>query len=165
MKMFMGSEDFNPDNFNVEVMKFLVNKSKDLYTCNRPPGPTGALILPYKSKDLVIVAGASAPPGSFTCKEIGCEMVDGHCVRTTHAEVIAIALAASRGISTSNAIMFSVLKPCYNCSKVIVEAGIAKIYYAGSAYDEERTRNVLDNGLVRCEYIDVGLEYGNVHNS
>jgi dCMP deaminase len=147
--------------FDVEIMKFLISKAKELYTCNRPPGPAGALIIPRDIKFPHILASATSPPGSRTCFEIGCEIENGHCVRTNHAEMIAIAIAASVGIPTYGATMYSILKPCYQCSKLIAEAGIFQVYFAGKAYDEQRTKDVLSFGSVKITKLEgIGLSYG-----
>lgn len=141
------------------VLKSLTTLSIPEYTCNRPPGAAGAYVVGGDKKGSMF--GYVLPPdGSPTCKEVGCEIENGHCVRTIHAEQRAIALSAFYGIMLAGGTMYSVLKPCYQCSKIIIAAGIKHIYYAGAAYDEERTRKILDNAGVTCEYIDVGLEYG-----
>lgn len=161
-----------------DTMKSVVDSTRDLYSCNRPPGAAGALILGRDGGR--VIAGVFPPEGSLTCKEVGCEIeytvlpneildknageVDAlheHCVRTIHAEQAVIAACARYGIHTDEAIMFSILKPCYQCSKLIIAAGIKKIYYAGKAYDEERTRKILENAGVECIHVDIDLEYGN----
>ena len=150
--------------FDMEIMKFLISKAKELYTCKRPPGPAGALIVPRllsRHFEPYILASATAPPGSRTCFEIGCEIENGHCVRTNHAEMIAIAITASLGIPIYGATMYSILKPCYQCSKMIAEAGIFRVYFAGKAYDEQRTKDVLSFGSVEITKLEgTGLDYG-----
>ena len=63
-------------------------------------------------------------------------MVDNHCIRTTHAEVNAVAHAAKLGISLSGGVAYCTYKPCFACLKTLVAAGVtAMIYdidYAGS---------------------------------
>lgn len=139
-------------------LKHLVEVVTPLYSCNRPPGAAGALIV---LRDKVIYGWVAPPPFSQSCKIVGCEMFDGHCVRNIHAEVQAIIRAARRGMSTEQATIYSILKPCYNCTKAIIHAGIKKVSYAGSAYDEQRTNDILRNASVECYHLDVGLEYGN----
>ena len=56
-------------------------------------------------------------------------MVDGHCVRTTHAEANAIVQAAKNGVSINGSEIFVTASPCYNCFKLIANSGINKIYY------------------------------------
>lgn len=142
------------------LMLDLIEKSKAYYTCTRPPGAAGALIIPADRSGLVY--GFVTPPvGSPTCKEVGCEIEHNHCVRTIHAEVNAIMrCAAQEGFATQDAVMFSVLKPCYNCTKLIVQCGIREIYFAGAAYNEIRTEFILKSANAHAYYIDAGLEYG-----
>lgn len=139
-------------------MKHLVQVITPLYSCNRPPGAAGALIL---LRDKVIYGWVGPTAFSPSCKSIGCEIEDGHCVRNIHAEVQSIIRAARYGMSTEQATIFSILKPCYNCSKAIIHAGISKIFYAGAAYDESRTNNILKVAGVEYYHLNVGLEYGN----
>ena len=57
-------------------------------------------------------------------------MVDGHCVRTIHAETNAIIQAALHGVSTRGATCYVTHLPCINCTKALINAGIARIVYA-----------------------------------
>jgi len=54
-------------------------------------------------------------------------MVDGHCVRTIHAELNAITQCALDGVSTKGATLYCTASPCYDCSKVIVRAQIRRV--------------------------------------
>ena len=56
-------------------------------------------------------------------------MVDGHCVRTTHAEANAIVQAAKNGIQINQSEIYVTASPCYDCFKLIANAGIKIIYY------------------------------------
>lgn len=60
---------------------------------------------------------------------LGCAMVGGHCVRTVHAEVAAVADAARRGLRTDGATMYSTLCPCWMCFKAAVSAGVRRVVY------------------------------------
>jgi len=145
-------------NIAVCYLKHLVEVTTPLYSCNRPPGAAGALIV---LRDRVIYGWVAPPPSSPSCLNDGCEIENGHCVRNIHAEVQAIIRSARRGMSTEQATMYSILKPCYNCTKAIIHAGIKRVLYAGIAYDEERTNKILRDAGVPYHYIDIGLEYGN----
>jgi dCMP deaminase len=147
-------------NIDACYLKHLVEAITPLYSCNRPPGAAGALI---KLRDRIVYGWVGPTNHSPSCNTVGCEIDDGHCVRNIHAEVQAIARAARRGMSTEHATIYSILKPCYDCTKVIIHAGIVEIFYAGVAYDEERTNEILRSaGIMNgVNYIDIGLEYGN----
>lgn len=138
-------------------MKYTIQKLEPYYFCKRPPGAAGALIITAQH----IIYGYVGPPsGSPNCLEAGCDMVDGHCIRTIHAERRAIHNAARYGLRVMNATIYSILKPCFECSKAIIASGISRVVYAGAAYDEERTRAILENAGVSCVHIGVDLSYG-----
>ena len=46
-----------------------------------------------------------------------------------HGEQNAILYACKRGIKTNNADLYTVYAPCIHCAKVIVTAGIKRVYY------------------------------------
>ena len=71
------------------------------------------------------------------CDEAGHEMVDDHCIRTTHAEANAIVQAAKNGIEINKSDIYVTASPCYNCFKLIANAGIKTIYY-GEFYRQDR---------------------------
>lgn len=69
-------------------------------------------------------------PGDPHCDEIGCEMVDGHCVRTVHAEANAICFAARHGISIAGATLYVTGwfgGACHRCTKLAFAAGVKEI--------------------------------------
>src|SRR5690348_17307641 len=47
-----------------------------------------------------------SPPKEPHCDDVGCQMEDGHCIRTTHAEANAIAFAARYGIKLEGATLY-----------------------------------------------------------
>jgi dCMP deaminase len=73
------------------------------------------------------------------CEDVGCVMEDGHCITTVHAEANAILQAAKNGVSVDGAEIYTTASPCWNCFKLIVNAGIRRIAY-GEFYREERSR-------------------------
>jgi len=70
-----------------------------------------------------------SPAGQPHCEEIGHLLVDGHCVRTIHAETNAIIQAALHGVSTRGCTCYVTHFPCINCAKVLVNAGIIRLVY------------------------------------
>jgi dCMP deaminase len=70
-----------------------------------------------------------SPAGQEHCDEVGHLMVDEHCVRTIHAETNAIIQAALHGVSTRGATCYVTHFPCINCTKALINAGIARIVY------------------------------------
>ena len=94
-------------------------------TCDRKH--VGAVIV--REKTILSTGYNGSIKGLPHCDEVGCEMVDGHCVRTTHAEANAIVQAAKNGIHINQSEIYVTASPCYDCFKLIANAGINVIYY------------------------------------
>lgn len=71
------------------------------------------------------------------CTEVGCLMVNGHCVRTVHAEANAILQAAKHGVRLEGAEIYVTASPCWDCFKLVANAGINRVLY-GELYRDER---------------------------
>jgi len=82
-----------------------------------------------RDKRILTTGFNGSPSGQEHCDEAGHLMVDGHCVRTIHAETNAIIQAALHGISTRGAICYVTHLPCFYCTKVLINAGISRIVY------------------------------------
>ena len=70
-----------------------------------------------------------APRGVAHCAEVGCTLVNDHCMRATHAEANAIVQAALHGVNVANSTAYCTHQPCVNCSKLLISAGVRKIVY------------------------------------
>ena len=71
------------------------------------------------------------------CDEAGHMMEDGHCVRTIHAESNAIIQAATHGTRIEGASIYVTASPCWNCFKMIANAGLTRVVF-GEFYRDER---------------------------
>lgn len=67
-----------------------------------------------------------APSGMDSCDEVGHQIVDGHCVRTLHAESNAIDFA---GRAAQGCTLYVTVTPCWDCAKRIINAGILRVVY------------------------------------
>lgn len=94
-------------------------------TCTRLE--VGATIV----RDKRIIAGGynGSVSGDVHCIDEDCYVVDGHCVRTIHAEMNAVLQCAKFGIPTDGAEIYVTHFPCLQCTKMILQAGIKKIHY------------------------------------
>ena len=63
------------------------------------------------------------------CTDVGCLMVDGHCLRSCHAEQNAIATAARLGVSVTGATCYSTHQPCTTCANMLINTGIVRVVY------------------------------------
>ena len=66
-------------------------------------------------------------PGLDHCEDVGCLIVDNHCVRTNHAEMNAITQAAKHGVSLDGATVYVTNTPCTTCAKALVGAGVRRV--------------------------------------
>ena len=94
-------------------------------TCDRKH--VGAVIV--RDKTILSTGYNGSIKGLPHCDEAGHEMVEGHCVRTTHAEANAIVQSAKNGVKIDSAEIYVTASPCYNCFKLIANSGIKIIYY------------------------------------
>ncbi len=115
-------------------------------SCNR--GRIGCIIT--RDHRILATGYSGAPRGLPHCDDVGHEMhkvthFDGseteHCIRTTHAEQNAIAVAARFGISLDGGTLYCHMTPCYTCAKMIINAGIKNVivlkdYLAGKRSKE-----------------------------
>ena len=104
-------------------------------TCSRKH--VGSVIV--RDKTILSTGYNGSLRGLPHCDEAGHEMENDHCVRTVHAEANAIVQSAANGVRIEGAEIYVTASPCYNCFKMIANAGIRKIYY-GEFYRDERIR-------------------------
>jgi dCMP deaminase len=101
-------------------------------TC--PRAAVGAVIV--RDKRILTTGYNGSPTGLAHCTEAGCLMVNGHCVRTLHAEQNAIIQGALHGVDVSGSTIYVTHQPCLVCAKMIINAGIEQVVYAGEYPDE-----------------------------
>ena len=126
-------------NDRVSWEKYFMNIATEVATrstCDRKH--VGAVIV--REKTILSTGYNGSIKGLPHCDEAGHEMVDGHCVRTTHAEANAIVQAAKNGVEIKDGEIYVTASPCYNCFKLIANSGIKTIYY-DEFYREDRIIN------------------------
>lgn len=67
--------------------------------------------------------------GNPHCDDVGHVLRDDHCIATIHAEMNALLYCAKEGISVKGATAYITHFPCLNCTKALIQAGIAKVVY------------------------------------
>ena len=92
-----------------------------------------------------------SPAGQSHCDEIGHLLVDGHCVRTIHAETNAIIQAALHGVSTKGSTCYVTHLPCISCTKALINAGISRIVYSVAYRTDENALNFLRAADIEIE--------------
>lgn len=90
--------------------------------------------------------------GLSHCDEVGCNMEDGHCVATIHAEANAIIQAARNGVGIDGAECYVTASPCWSCFKMLANAGVTCILY-GEYYREDRIFKVAEQLGIELRHI------------
>ena len=112
-------------------------------TC--PRAAVGAVIV--RDKRILTTGYNGAPTGLAHCSEAGCLMVNGHCVRALHAEQNAIIQGALHGVNVSGSSIYVTHQPCLVCAKMIINAGIQRVVYAGQ-YPDSIAQSFLEDAGV-----------------
>ncbi len=119
-------------------------------TCDR--AHVGAVLV--RDRRILTTGYNGAPAGLPHCDDVGHLMVDGHCVRTLHAEQNAIIQGALHGVSIQGATAYVTHQPCLTCAKMLINSGVTRIVYAGN-YPDEHSRsflNIANVALVHLPY-------------
>ena len=95
-----------------------------------------------------------SPAGQDHCDEVGHLLVDGHCVRTIHAETNAIIQAALHGVSTRDCTCYVTHFPCINCSKALINAGIIRLVYNVAYRVDKNAMKFLTDANIEISQID-----------
>ncbi|PRY83876.1 dCMP deaminase [Alkalibacterium olivapovliticus] len=124
-------------------------------TCSRLA--VGATIV----RDKRVIAGGynGSVSGDVHCIDEGCYVVDGHCVRTVHAEANALLQCAKFGVKTDGADLYVTHFPCLQCTKQLIQSGINKIYYLNDYHNHEYAVELLNRAGVLSEKITVPTEF------
>ncbi len=122
------------DEYFMEIARQVAQRS----TC--PRASVGAVIV--RERRILTTGYNGAPEGLLHCLEAGCIIEDDHCQRSLHAEQNAIIQAALHGVSIAGGTTYITHQPCNTCAKMIINAGLKRVIYAGE-YPDELARNFL----------------------
>lgn len=125
-------------------------------TCSRLS--VGATIV----KDNRVIANGynGSVSGDEHCIDVGCHVIDNHCVRTIHAEMNALLQCAKYGTETKGAVIYVTHFPCLNCTKSLIQAGITKIYYGEDYRNNDYAIQLLMSAGIATQHIDVNALKG-----
>lgn len=99
-------------------------------TCDRL---RAACLLVDKNKRLIGAGYNGSLPGDPHCDEVGHLMVDGHCIRTLHAEVNAIMHSVG---NMEGATAYVLGTPCIDCVKKLLAKKVKRILFTRE-YDNQ----------------------------
>ncbi len=91
----------------------------------------------------IVAKGFSVNPYKTGCKEISIDSEkiikdleeQIHFCNAIHAEAVAIARAARKGIPLKGTILYVTVCPCEECAKILIETGVKKVVFSGEYYD------------------------------
>lgn len=107
------------DEYFLKILESVAERS----TCDR--GRSGAVLI-YQ-RQIIATGYVGSPPGFPHCDDVGHLMVDGHCVRTVHAEQNALASAARLGIAVMGSTLVCTMTPCRVCAMLMLTAGVDSV--------------------------------------
>ncbi len=130
------------DEYFIEIARLVATRS----TCLRRR--VGAVIV--KDRRILATGYNGAPSGIAHCAQVGClreklgvPSGERHeLCRGLHAEQNAIIQAALHGVSVKGAWLYSTTFPCIICTKMLINAGIERIYYL-EGYPDELSADML----------------------
>lgn len=133
-------------------------------TCTRRA--VGAIIV--KDKRILSTGYNGAPTGIRHCLEVGClreslQVPSGErheLCRGIHAEQNAIIQAAYHGVSVKDAVLYCTNQPCAICAKMIINAGIKKIYYQSGYTDALAQEMLTEAGIDLIKHDDLSNQGG-----
>ncbi len=117
------------DEYFMDITRLVVSRS----TCLRRQ--VGAVIV--KDKKILATGYNGAPSGLPHCLEVGCLREElgipsgerHELCRGLHAEQNAIIQAAYYGVSINGATLYCTNLPCIICTKMLINAGLARVVY------------------------------------
>jgi len=140
------------DEYFMEIVQVVKKRS----TCLRRQ--VGALIV--KDKRMLTTGYNGAPMGLKHCEEVGClreklNIPSGQrheLCRGLHAEQNAIVQAANSGVSIKGSTIYVTDQPCVLCAKMIINAGIDRVVFAGGYPDELSKQLLIEAGVELIRY-------------
>ena len=106
-------------------------------TCDRKH--VGSVIV--RDRNILSTGYNGSISGMPHCDDVGHMMENDHCIATIHAEANAIIQAAKNGVCINGASIYTTASPCWNCFKIIINAGMKRIFF-GEFYRDDRIFHV-----------------------
>lgn len=134
----------------------LAQTASERSTC--PRAQVGAIIV--KDKRVIATGFNGSASGELHCIDegVGCEVVSSHCIRAIHAEANALQFAGFE--RTKGATLYCTHLPCWNCSGMIINAGIVRVVFRKD-YGNLGGFRRLANAGIKVEKLENGNGAGN----
>jgi len=136
------------DEYFMSIARVVASRS----TCDRRH--VGAVLV--RDRTILSTGYNGSIRGMPHCDDVGHMMENGHCVATIHAEANAIIQAARNGVKIDGATVYVTASPCWNCFKMLANAGVSRVVF-GEFYGDERIVDVASRiGIELVELEDLG---------
>lgn len=125
-----------------ESIPDLLRVGSALSTCDRGRVAAVLSVQDCNDREHFIIGYADSLTNGVTCDSHGHMMENDHCVRTIHAEQMAVAMAAKCGYSTLSGVCHVSKLPCESCLRVLSAAGVhvVRMYDKGVAETDKFKR-------------------------
>lgn len=107
----------------------------------------GAVLV--RENELMATGYNGSPSGHEHCEDVGCDMVDGHCVRTIHAEMNV--LIRSTPEQQSGATLYITDFPCFRCAQAISNSGIVYVKYVRDYRNSDKSKELMRLSRINTE--------------
>ena len=141
-----GTRRASWDEYFMAIAKEVATRS----TCDRKH--VGAVIV--RDRSILATGYNGSIRGLAHCDDDGHMMEGGHCVRTIHAEANAIVQAARNGVRLDGGDIYVTASPCFNCFKMVANAGLVRIVF-GEFYRDERIFNFSEQLGIKLDHVAV----------
>lgn len=114
-----------------------------------------------KDKFVLATGYNGSLPGLPHCEDVGCLVVDNHCVRTNHAEINALTQAAIHGVNVKGATAYITNMSCTTCAKALIAAGIKRVVVFSDFHDTLATKFYTESGveILKHKMPDITIQY------
>jgi len=112
------------DEYFMQIASIVAKRS----TCHRLS--VGCVIT--KDNRILSTGYNGSPTGMKHCSEVGCIIVDEHCIRSLHAEQNAV-IQIARGTDLT---AYVTHYPCVVCSKMLINLGVTRVVCTDAYYNK-----------------------------
>lgn len=135
------------DNYFLEMAVLASERA----TCERLK--VGAVLV--KDKRVIATGYNGSPSNSPHCIDEGCKVVNGHCVRTIHAEQNALFQCSRYGASSEGSVCYSTHFPCLLCAKSLIQAGISEVVYLHDYKNDKYALELFQQAGVKVRKVEL----------
>lgn len=107
------------------------------------------------NKQIISTGFNGSPKGEPHCNDIGCKMLNNHCLRCRHAEINAVINALRLRENLNGMTAYITGTPCLECTKSFIREGIKRVVCGRNYGDYNETTELLKKAQITFDYIDV----------